>query len=108
MALMFKILGWPGRFLIFLAACLTGAPIHGAIAPYTVDSSTLHLWPFDESATPCVDFAPGGTNLGNPSYSSNAVSFSNCISFGTLAAPNAIIFPIGSGAVGTPIPFTYA
>jgi hypothetical protein len=87
------------------------------VGPYAPDSSTLHLWHFDELAAPCVDFAPGGTNLtyiingatlGNASYSNTPVNFTNCISFGTLATPGAVIFPAGSANVGTPLPFTYA
>jgi hypothetical protein len=35
----------------------------GALAPFAADSSTLHLWHLDETAAPCVDAAPGGTNL---------------------------------------------
>ncbi len=36
------------------------------------------------------------------------VSFTNCINLSTLANAGAIIFPAGSGNVGTAIPFTYA
>jgi hypothetical protein len=87
------------------------------VGPYTADSNTLHLWHFDESATPCVDAAANGTDLaymingatlGNASYSSSAVNFANCISFGTTATPGAVIFPSGSGDVGTANSFTYA
>jgi hypothetical protein len=87
------------------------------VGPYTTDAGTLHLWHFDESATPCVDFAAGGTSLafmingatlGNASYSNSSVDFANCISFGTTATPGAVIFPSGSGDVGNAIPFTYA
>ena len=87
------------------------------VGPYTPDAGTLHLWHFDESAAPCVDFATGGANLaymingatlGNASYSNSAVDFANCISFGTTATPGAVIFPSGSGDVGNAIPFTYA
>jgi hypothetical protein len=87
------------------------------IGPYTADSSTLHLWHFDESATPCVDFASGGTNLtymingaalGKTSYSDSIVNYTNCISFGTITTAGDVIFPIGSGNVGTAIPFTFA
>lgn len=102
------------------AAGLAGAPVHGAVFPYTVDSATLHLWHLNESGVPCVDATPGGTNLtyltggatlGNASYSTNApisVSFTNCINFGTLATAGAVIYPAGSSSVGTAIPFTYA
>jgi hypothetical protein len=92
-------------------------PASAAIQPYTVDSVTLHLWHLDETSTPCMDAAPGGTNLtylingatlGNVSFSNSAVSFTNSISFGTLTTPGAVIFPSGSGNVGNAIPFTYA
>jgi hypothetical protein len=84
------------------------------LTPYSVDSSTLHLWHFDGSVTPVVDSAPGGTNLnyliggatlGNASATN---SFTNCISFGTLTTAGAIAFPAGSGNVGATIPFAYA
>ena len=52
-------------FLVLLA--LTGAvgtPLAGStLQPYTPDATTLHLWHLNESTTPCVDSAPGGTNL---------------------------------------------
>ncbi len=70
-----------GRFFVSIcAACLVGRQVHAALFPYTVDSATLHLWHFDETTLPCVDIAPGGTNLtyltggatlGNVSYSTN-------------------------------------
>jgi len=31
--------------------------------PYVPDGWTLHLWHLDEATTPCIDSAPGGTNL---------------------------------------------
>ena len=104
-------------FVLMLAAGFGSAPARAALAPYAVDSATLHLWHLDEASTPCVDAAPGGTNLnymiggatlGNAAYSNGAVNFTNCISFGTLATPAAVIFPSGSGNVGNAIPFTYA
>ncbi len=104
-------------FLLIVTTCLVGLPVRGVVAPYTVDSSTLHLWHFDETSPPCVDSASGGTNLtyiaggatqSIASYSNGSVSFTNCVSFGTLTTSNAVIFPIGSAYVGTPIPFTYA
>jgi hypothetical protein len=99
-------------FFLF-AAALCAVSVRAAVLPYPVDLSTLHLWHFDESAAPVVDYAPGGTNLaytvgaalGNDSATN---SFTNCISFGTLATTNAVIFPAGSGYVGAVIPFTYA
>src|SRR5208282_597294 len=87
--------------LVFLAARQVGATIQ----PYTADAATLHLWHLDEASTPCVDAAPGGTNLtymiggvtlGNASFSNSVVNFTNCISFGTLSTPGAVIFPSGS------------
>jgi hypothetical protein len=96
---------------------LTTLSAAAAIQPCAADAATLHLWHMDETSTPCSDSAPGGTNLthmiggatlGNASYSSSAVNFTNCISFGTLATPAAVIFPSGSGNVGNAIPFTYA
>ncbi len=99
--------------LVFLAVHPAGA----VIVPYTADAATLHLWHLDEASTPCVDAAPGGTNLtrmingatlGNAGYSNGTVNFSNCISFGTLTTAGAVIFPAGSANVGTAIPFTYA
>ena len=98
-------------------AAIATMPAAAVIQPYTADSATLHLWHLDETSTPCVDAAPGGTNLtrmingatlGNVSFSNSAVNFTNCISFGTLATAGAVIFPRGSGNVGTAIPFTYA
>jgi hypothetical protein len=103
--------------IVSLLACLAVRPATAAILPYTADAATLHLWHLDEASTPCVDSAPGGTNLayliggatlGNASYSNSAVNFTNCISFGTLTTPAAVIFPGGSANVGTAIPFTYA
>jgi hypothetical protein len=104
--------------LCLMVALLTSRFAFAAIVgPYTPDASTLHLWHFDESATPCVDFAPGGTNLafmingatlGNASYSNSPVSFTNCIRFGTTAGSGDVVFPSGSGDVGNAIPFTYA
>jgi hypothetical protein len=60
--------------------------VPAALAPYTPDANTLHLWHFDESVTPCLDAAAGGTNLtslangatlgaANPSYP----GFGNCL-----------------------------
>jgi hypothetical protein len=110
-----------GRFLVLIcAACFVGSRVHGALFPYAVDSATLHLWHLDEGNVPCVDAAPGGTNLAyltggatlaNASFATNApipVSFTNCINFGTLTASNAVIYPSGSGNIGAAIPFTYA
>ena len=50
---------------MLLAMLVLAAPSAGsaAFAPYSVDAATLHLWHLDESAAPCVDSAPGGTNL---------------------------------------------
>ncbi len=68
-------------FGLLFAACLVDLPIQGALTPYSVDSATLHLWHFDETTLPCVDAAPGGTNLtcvlggvtlGIASYSTNS------------------------------------
>jgi len=98
-------------------AFLAAQPGGAAIQSYTADAATLHLWHLDEASKPCVDAVPGGTNLtyliggailGNASFSNSAVNFTNCISFGTLSTPGAVIFPSGSGNVGTAIPFTYA
>ncbi|HEY1790472.1 MAG TPA: BNR-4 repeat-containing protein [Verrucomicrobiae bacterium] len=107
------------RLILFLCAA-AGISAQAALAPYSVDSTTLHLWHFDESAPPFVDSAPGGTNLtyilggatpGVASYSTNLLvptSFTNCINFGTLATTTAVIYPIGSGNTGTPVPLIYA
>jgi hypothetical protein len=107
-----------GAFSVLLAlAALCPALAGSTLQPYTADAGTLHLWHLDETATPCVDAVSGGTNLtyaingatpGSASFSNSAAVFTNCIRFGTLTASNAVIFPIGSGNVGTPIPFTYA
>jgi autotransporter-associated beta strand protein len=91
------------------------------VGPYTPDANTLHLWHLDESAVPCVDSAPGGTNLtyivggtslGNVSYSTNfnnlTNNFTNSIGFGTVTTSNAVLMVAGSGNVGTPIPFKFA
>jgi len=103
--------------LLFALALFFPHAANAAIQPYTPDSATLHLWHLDETSTPCVDAAPGGTDLayviggatlGNASFSNSAVSFTNCISFGTLTTTGAVIFPSGSGNVGNAIPFTYA
>ncbi len=49
-------------FALWMLGCtLISTP--AALVPYTVDSATLHLWHLDETAVPCVDSAPGGTNL---------------------------------------------
>ena len=105
----------PLPLLALITLCfLAAVPVRGALQPYGVDAATLHLWHFDESAAPCVDCAPGGTNLtyliggatlGNAAVTNN---FTNSISFGTLTTSNAVIFPAGSGNVGAVIPFTYA
>ena len=98
---------------------LVGLSAVGSITTYTPDPSTLHLWHFDETALPCVDAATagtgtnltymiGGASLGNAAYASGSVSFTRCINFGTLTTSNAVILPLGSSYVGTPIPFTYA
>ena len=103
--------------LLFALVSIFPQSVGAAIQPCTTDSATLHLWHLDETSTPCADAAPGGTNLaymiggatlGNASYSNSAVSFTNCISFGTLTTTGAVIFPSGSGNVGSAIPFTYA
>jgi hypothetical protein len=103
--------------MAFLFLYLAVWPATAAIQIYTPNATTLHLWHLDETATPCVDAAAGGTNLtysapggtlGNASYSNTAVNFGNCVSFGALTTSNAVLFPVGSGAVGTAIPFTYA
>jgi autotransporter-associated beta strand protein len=47
-----------------LTLCLAGSSLHAVIvAPYSVDADTLHLWHFDETATPVINYAPNGTNL---------------------------------------------
>ncbi len=98
--------------LLALTPHLSNALIVG---PYTPDANTLHLYHFNEAATPCVDSATsGGTNLtymingGTLGGAGYATGFTNAITFGSFTASNAVIFPIGSGNVGTPIPFTYA
>ena len=61
-------------------------PACAAFGTYGVDSSTLHLWHLDESAVPCIDSAPGGTNLTSRSggatlgNASALASFTNCLS----------------------------
>ncbi len=113
----FALLRFAAAGTVSLLACLAARSVAAAIQPYTADTATLHLWHLDEASPPCVDIAPGGTNLtymingatlGNASYSDSTVNFTNCISFGTLTTPGAVIFPIGSGNVGTAIPFSYA
>jgi autotransporter-associated beta strand protein len=111
------------RFFLQLLAILLLPGMAEAliVGPYSPDANTLHLWHFSESSAPVIDYAPaGGTNLtyfiggatlGNPAYSTNSpfpVTFTNSVSFGGLTTSNAVIFPIGSGNVGAPIPFTYA
>jgi hypothetical protein len=102
---------------LLLAALLVSTTVRGGIAAYPMDYATVHLWHFDELATPCADVAADGTNLnyliggaalGGAAYSNSPVNFTNAISFGTLAAPGGVIFPAGSGNVGAVIPFTYA
>ncbi|HEU6448031.1 MAG TPA: BNR-4 repeat-containing protein [Verrucomicrobiae bacterium] len=95
-------------FLI-LFSCFT----HAAILPYNTDVNTLHLWHFDESSAPAIDSMADGTNLnymiGGATFgNSSAEDFTNCISFGTLATSNAVIYPTGSGFAGTAIPFSFA
>ena len=103
--------------MAIMAAFLASLPASAGISPYSVDAATLHLWHFDETAVPVVDYAPGGTNLtylisgatlGNPSYATNSANFSDCISFGTVATPAAVIYPAGSANVGAAGPFTFA
>jgi len=65
-----------------LVCCSSRADIMG---PYQVDNNTLHLWHLDETVLPCVDSAPGGTNmivLGNGATLGNAASpgFGNALS----------------------------
>ena len=90
---------------------------HAALQTYNADAATLHLWHFEETALPCVDAVATGTNLNylingaalaSAAYSNSAVNFSNSLSFGTVATPGAVIFPTGSGNVGTAIPFIFA
>ena len=91
------------------------------VGPYATDASTLHLYHLDQTALPIIDsVTPGGTNLtysvsgltlGTASFSTNSpttLSFTNCVNFGTLAASNGVLTPIGTGFGGTAIPFTYA
>jgi len=47
----------------FVATLALAMNSRAALAPYTVDANTLHLWHLDESATPCIDAVVGGTNL---------------------------------------------
>jgi len=103
--------------VLVLLAALSVLSVPAAIQPYTANATTLHLWHLDESSPPCVDAAAGGTNLtylisgvtlGNPAYATNSLNFGSCLGFGTLVTSNAVAFPIGSSAVGTAIPFTYA
>jgi len=92
-------------------------PASAVLQVYSPDPGTLHLWHFDETATPCLDAVAGGTNLtqlingatlGNPSFSGGTANFTNSLSFGTLTTPGAVLFPAGSGNVGAVTPFTYA
>ncbi|HWI57080.1 MAG TPA: hypothetical protein VNZ22_07625, partial [Bacillota bacterium] len=57
----------PYRLCGLLGAALCGVQLSAhaiLVGPYTPDAFTLHLWHFDESSTPVVDYAPtGGTNL---------------------------------------------
>ena len=105
------------KLLVYLALLALAPHLSKAliVGPYTADANTLHLYHFNEAAAPCVDSAlSGGTNLtymingatlGGAGY---AAGFTNAIQFGSFTASNAVIFPIGSGNVGTTIPFTYA
>lgn len=67
-------------FLFFIPA------VRATLAPYGADSSTLHLWHLDEAAVPCIDSAPGGTNLtslANGATLGNVSAlpaFTNCLS----------------------------
>lgn len=94
--------------------CLSASLVGAALQTYTPDAATLHVWHFDESATPCVDAAPGGTNLtyliGGASLGVASVTndFASGVSFGTLTTSNAVLFPAGLGNVGKVIPFAYA
>ena len=71
---------------VALAFALASLNAVAALAPYTPDANTLHLWHLDEAATPCADLAVGGTNLtslangaslgaANPSFA----GFGNCL-----------------------------
>jgi hypothetical protein len=64
------IINRPSAFVRHTLFCATLALVLAAgdaraliVGPYTSDSATLHLWHFDESSPPVVDFAPGGTNV---------------------------------------------
>ena len=59
-------------------------------------------------AAPNLTYPIGGVTAGSAGLSNNAVTFSNSLNFGTLATADAVLFPAGSGSVGTPIPFTFA
>jgi autotransporter-associated beta strand protein len=65
-----------GTAMVLASTCSSLAVLRG---PYTPDAYTLHLWHLDESAPPCVDFAPApyatnlmwltnGATLSNPSW----------------------------------------
>jgi hypothetical protein len=105
------------RFWIRFFAVFLISTAHAALQPYTADVNTLHLWHFDEANAPFVDAVAGGTNLtysvgsvtaGSAGLSNNTINFSNSLNFGTVATGDAVLFPAGSGNVGTPIPFAFA
>ena len=64
---------------LLLAVVVAGVPsLRADFAPYLADSATLHLWHLNETNTPCIDLAPGGTNL---------TSLTNGASLGNPAPP---------------------
>ena len=55
---------WAAAVSVFCFACwLWAATAGAALAPYSPNADTLHLWHLDEITPPCLDSAPGGTNL---------------------------------------------
>ncbi|HEX9046950.1 MAG TPA: hypothetical protein VF988_07970, partial [Verrucomicrobiae bacterium] len=85
---------------LMLALLTPGLSFAVIVGPYTTDANTLHLWHLDESTTPALDSAMGGTNLtslaGNATLANAAFTgFGTCLS--TFAQTNAVLTPTGVG-----------
>ena len=83
------------------------------VAPYALDSDTLHLWHLDESTVPAADAAVGGTNLtvlgysatlGNASYAGFGTALSTASSNASYLAASQIEL----STTANNVPITYA
>ena len=81
-------------------ACLIGASAHAALAPYSADTNTLHLWHLDEVASPSADAAAGGTNL---TALANGGTLNNTSFLGFGGALSTVDGGVGGGATAAAI-----